>query len=163
MTKKIDELDKKLLALLARDGRMSSAQMARIVGAGERTVVNRVNKLIQSGAISIIGVINSTFFGYEVMADIFCEVESSKLDEVARSVAEFPEVRYVAVSFGDRDISIQVVTKSTAELHKFVTEKLVRIPGVERASTVVVPTVIKDIHEWLPEELDVAIAQSDDT
>ena len=129
MTKKIDELDKKLLALLARDGRMSSAEMARIVGAGERTVVNRVNKLIQSGAISIIGVIHGAFFGYEVMADIFCEVKSSMLNEVARSVAEFPEVRYVAVSFGDRDISIQVVTRSTADLHKFVTEKLVPIPG----------------------------------
>jgi hypothetical protein len=54
------------------------------------------------------------------------------------------------------------VTKSTGELHKFVTEKLARVPGVERTSTVVVPTVIKDIHEWLPEELGAAIDQSDD-
>ena len=47
-TQSLIEEIKQLLALLARDGRMSSAQMARIVGASERTVVNRVNKLIQS-------------------------------------------------------------------------------------------------------------------
>jgi hypothetical protein len=48
-------------------------------------------------------------------------------------------------------------------LHKFVTEGLAQILGVERTSTVVVPTVINEIHEWLPEELGGAIDQPDDT
>jgi Lrp/AsnC family transcriptional regulator for asnA, asnC and gidA len=149
----MDDLDKQLLSLLTKDGRMPSARLARIVGASERTVANRVNRLIRSGAISIIGVVNHEFFGYEVMADILCEAEPRSLDEIAAQVAEFPEVSYVAVSFGDRDISLQAVAKSTAQLYEFVTGKLARVPGIERTRTVIVPKVVKDFHEWLPEEI----------
>ena len=149
----MDDLDGRLLALLTEDGRMPSAQLARIVGASERTVANRVNRLISSGAISIVGVISYEFFGYEVMADILCEVEPRNLDLIARQVAEFPEVSYVAMSFGDRDLSIQAVAKSTAQLYEFVTEKLARVPGIERTRTVIVPKVVKDFHEWLPAEV----------
>lgn len=151
---KIDELDKKLLALLAKDGRISAAEMARLVDANERTVVNRVNNLIEQSYISIIGVIHGKPFGYTVMADIFCKADVANLDEVARKIAEFPEVRYAAISFGDQDISVQVMAKTTEELYHFVSDKLARIPGVERTSTVIVPKVIKEIHEWLPPEFD---------
>lgn len=151
---KIDELDKKLLILLAKEGRMTSAEMAKIVGAHERTVVNRVNNLIRSAIVSIIGVINHEHFGYRVTADIFCEVEVGNLDEISRKIAEFPEVRYVAIAFGERDISVQVVSKSTAELYEFVSNKLARLPGIKRTNTVIVPKVIKDIHEWLPPEFN---------
>jgi DNA-binding Lrp family transcriptional regulator len=158
---KIDDLDKKLLALLTKDGRMSSSQLARIVGASERTVVNRVNKLVQNDIISITGKIKRDYFGYDVMADIFCKVESTNLNEIARKIAEFPEVSYVAISFGEQDISLQVVAKSPAELYDFVTNRLLRLPGIERTNTVVVPTVVKDFNEWLPPELKMVRDQLD--
>lgn len=151
---KIDELDKSLLALLAKNGRISAAEMARLVDANERTVANRVNSLIEHGYISIIGVIHGKPFGYTVMADIFCKVEVTNLDEVARKIAEYPEVRYVAISFGDQDISVQVMARTTEELYRFVSEKLARLPGIERTNTVIVPRVVKDIHEWLPPDFD---------
>jgi Lrp/AsnC family transcriptional regulator for asnA, asnC and gidA len=154
---KIDELDKKILALLAKNGRISVAEMARLVDANERTVANRVNSLIEQGFISIVGVIHGKPFGYTVMADIFCKAEVANLDEVARKIAEYPEVRYVAISFGEQDISVQVLARTTEELYRFVSEKLACIPGIERTNTVIVPKVVKDIHEWLPSDIDLAI------
>jgi DNA-binding Lrp family transcriptional regulator len=150
---KIDELDKRILQLLVRDGRMSSAEIARSVDAPERTVNYRINTLIQRGVLSIVGHINRRFFGYEVMGDIFCNVEGADLEEVARQVARFPEVSYVTISFGSRDISLQVFSKSNTELYEFVTKKLLKIPGVTNTTTVIVPHVVKDVFQWFPPEL----------
>jgi Lrp/AsnC family transcriptional regulator for asnA, asnC and gidA len=151
---KLDDLDREILALLSIDVRMSNAQLARAVGAGERTVLNRVKKLISNGVVSTRGLISSEHFGYQVIADIFCEVETVKIVEIAKEIAEFSEVSYVAISFGNQDISVQVITKSTDELFDFVKDKISQIPGVIKTNTVIVPVVIKDFDEWLPPELE---------
>lgn len=151
---KIDELDLKLLALLSKNGRISSAEMARIVGVSERTVSNHVTNLIENGVVSIYGVVDRHFFGYDVVADIYCLVEDADMEEVAKEIGKFPEVSYVAISFGDRDVSVQVFCKSTEEVKDFVLKKLSRLPGIARTTTVILPTVIKEIHEWNPIELE---------
>lgn len=151
---KIDDLDRQLLALLAQNGRISSAELARNVGAGERTVANRVNNLIESGVINIIGVINEAYFGYEVTADIFCQVDGANLEEIARKIADLPETRYVSISFGEHNVSVQVVSKSPTALYDFVYGKLSKIPGINKVTTVIIPTILKDIEEWLPPELN---------
>lgn len=153
---KIDDLDKQILALLAKDGRMSSAELARHVEAGERTVANRVNSLIESGVVSIIGVINEEYFGYEVTADIFCQVDTANLEEIAHEIAALPEARYVAVSLGEHDISVQIVSKSLTDLYQFVSKKLSRISGVNKVTTIIIPAIIKDIQDWMPPGLNTA-------
>ena len=150
---KIDDLDRQLLSLMAQDGRMTSAEMARVVGANERKVAYRVNSLLQSGAISIRGIFNPEFFGYEVMADIYCQVELAKLDEVARKIAEFPEVQWVQAAFGDHDLAFQVLMKSSSELYKFVSTKLAGVSGIIKTTTTIASAVFKDIHEWIPPEV----------
>jgi len=150
---KIDELDLQLLNLLSHNGRISSAEMARVTGASERTVANRVTNLIESGVISIRGIVNRNFFGYEVVADIFCQVEAVDLEEVAKEISTFPEVSYVAIAFGELDISVQIYAKSTKDVQEFVVKKLLKVPGVVRTTTVIVPTVITDIYEWKPFEI----------
>lgn len=151
---KIDELDLKLLGLLSSDGRISSAEMARTLGVSERTVSNHVSSLIENGVISIVGFINRHCFGYDVVADIYCLIEGVDMEDMARDIARFPEVSYVAISFGDRDISVQVFAKSPQEVKDFVQKKLAPLPGIARTTTVILPTVIKEITEWRPIEVE---------
>jgi len=151
---KIDELDLKLMALLSKNGRISSAEMARIVGVSERTVSNHVTNLIENEVISIYGIVNRHFFGYDVVADIYCLIEDVDMEKTAKEIGKFPEVGYVAISFGDRDISVQVFAKSTEEVKDFVLKKLSRLPGIARTTTVILPTVIKEIYEWNPIEVE---------
>ncbi len=151
---KIDELDLKLLALLSKNGRISSAEMARIVSVSERTVSNHVTNLIENEVISVCGIVNRHFFGYDVVADVYCLVEDADMEEVAKEIGKFPEVSYVAISFGDRDISVQVFCKSTEEVKDFVLKKLSRLPGIGKTTTVILPTVIKEITEWKPVEVE---------
>jgi DNA-binding Lrp family transcriptional regulator len=153
---KMDNLDRKLLALMAGDGRIPSAEMARVVGEDKRKVTYRVNRLIEEGAISIFGVVNAELFGYGIMADVLLLVEPGELDEVANRLAEHPEVRYVQSAFGEADISAEVYARNTTELHSFVSEKLAEIPGISRIRTSVVSKIYKDLHKWLPPEVQEA-------
>jgi DNA-binding Lrp family transcriptional regulator len=128
--------------------------MGRILGVSERTVSKHVTNLIENDIISIQGFINRQFFGYDVVADIYCLIEDTDMEELAREIAKFPEVSYVAISFGDRDISVQVFAKSTEDVKDFVLKKLSRLPGIARTTTVILPTVIKEIYEWNPAEVE---------
>lgn len=150
----IDELDREILSLIARDSRMSGAEIARQIGANERTVVHRINNLIERRAVAFIANINHELFGYTVLADIFCEVEGKRAEEIAEQIAEFPEIRYVGISFGEKDLTLQAVTKTTQELYELVSKRIEGVPGVVRTTTVIVPKVVKDVHAWLPMELD---------
>jgi Lrp/AsnC family transcriptional regulator for asnA, asnC and gidA len=155
----LDELDKKILALMSRDGRISSAEIARTLGENERKVVYRVNSLLESRTISIFGVISPEIFGYEVIGDVYCQVQVGSLDSVAHKLGEFPEVRYVQSAFGEDDITFQVLAKNTEELHEFVAERLPTISGIVRTKTSIVAKVYKEIHQWLPPEVEICERQ----
>ena len=46
------------------------------------------------------------------------------------------------------DVSIQVVGKDTAEIYRFVTEVIGKMPGVRKTTTSIVPIVLKDVYQW---------------
>ena len=88
--------------------------------------------------------------GYEVMADIFIDVEPGHVREVAELVAELPQVTYVACAAGESDVSISLRVRSIKELFNFVNEKIGKIPGVRRTQSYILPLKIKDLDTWLP-------------
>lgn len=146
---KIDNIDKKIINLLMEDGRMPASEMTRRIGGiSERVVRYRIDRLIKEGYIQISAITNPKSLGYLVTADVFLEVESGAILEVANRAAEFDCVSYVACSIGERDISIQVVGHDTNEVYQFVTNVIGKIPGVRKTTTSIVPLVLKDVYQW---------------
>jgi len=146
---KIDALDKKISDLLLEDGRMSCAKIAaRIGGISERAVRYRINRLIENGIITVRGNVNAEGLGLTVCADVFIEVEPALVLEIARRLAQYEIVSYIAYSTGDTDISIQVFAHNNSELFNFVTEVIGKIPGVRKTHISFVPIKIKDDHVW---------------
>jgi Lrp/AsnC family transcriptional regulator for asnA, asnC and gidA len=129
---------------------MPSAEIGRRLGISPRTVNYRIENLIKRGIINVRAVVNPKVLGYDVLADVLIETEPGRLKEVARAIAEFSQVSYVAGATGDRDISIQIVAHSNEELFNFVTETLGNLPGVRRTQTHLLPLKFKDIDSWLP-------------
>ena len=143
---KINKTDVKIVNLLLEDGRMSASEIARqIDGISERVVRYRIDRMIEEGVISINAIVNPKAFGLETYADVWMEVESDKILEVANKLAEYENVTYVACSIGETDVSIQIVSKGTAEIYRFVTEVVRKIPGVRKTVTSIVPVVLKDV------------------
>ncbi len=153
MGRPIDELDLAIIRLLQQDSRMPSAEIARQLGVAERTVRARINRLVQDDVIRLVAVLNPAALGYEVVADIFLEVEPTRLEEVAARLVEMQEVSYVGLTTGERDISVQVFVPSIDALYRFITERLSTIPGVLGTTTYIVPRVLKWLHNWsLPDD-----------
>ena len=145
----IDNIDINIINLLMEDGRMPASEMARRIGSiSERMIRYRIDRIVKEGYIQISAITNPKTLGYKVTADVFLEVESNAIIEVAKKAAEYDCVSYVACSIGERDISIQIVGHDTNEVYQFVTEVLGRIPGVRKTTTSIVPLVLKDVYQW---------------
>jgi Lrp/AsnC family transcriptional regulator for asnA, asnC and gidA len=148
---KPDAVDWKIISFLNEDGRIPSAEIARRLGnVSDRTVTNRINTLIKHGIINIRAIVDPAKVGYEVMADVFLEVEPGKVREVAGQVAQYPQISYVACATGESDVSISLRVRNIEELFDFVTEKLGKIPGVRRTQSYLLPLKVKDFDTWLP-------------
>lgn len=149
MTIKLDQLDKEIIELLTRDGRMSCAEIARAIGTvSERSVRYRLEKLIAENIIRVTASPVPQALGYTIVADVYIEVESGQVLEIARKIATYENVAYVACSTGESDISIQIIAQNNRDLYEFVTDVVAKIPGVRKTTTSMVPFVVKNINQW---------------
>jgi Lrp/AsnC family transcriptional regulator for asnA, asnC and gidA len=153
---RFDHIDRQIVALLLRDGRMSCAAAARSIGRlSPRSMCYRIERLIRSRVIQVGAVVNPQAIGLDVIADVFLEVAPGQVREVAERFAALQEVSYVAGSIGNGDLSIQVCVRDSQELLRFVEEVVGPMPGVTRTRTVLVPWKLKDVYQWsIPPSFD---------
>jgi Lrp/AsnC family transcriptional regulator for asnA, asnC and gidA len=145
----IDRIDRQILAALVEDGRISSAEIARRVGAvSERAVRYRIDRLQRTGVMRVTAIVSPQALGFAVIGDILIDVAPGRLHDVAAQVVEFENVSYVAGSVGEGDLSIQVFARDAEELLRFVNEVLGKVPGVARTKVAIVPWKLKDVHQW---------------
>jgi Lrp/AsnC family transcriptional regulator for asnA, asnC and gidA len=149
MAIKLDQLDKEIIELLTKDGRMSCAEIARAIGTvSERSVRYRLEKLLAENIIRVTASPVPQALGYTIVADVSIEVESGQILEIARKIASYENVAYVACSTGEADISIQIIAQNNRELYEFVTDVVGKIPGVRKTTTSMVPFIVKNIDQW---------------
>lgn len=156
-----DKTDIKIVNMLLEDGRMSASEISRrMMDISERAVRYRIDRMINEGVIQISAVVSPEALGFTIKADVWLEVESDLIMEVAKKMAAFENVTYVACGIGQNDISIQVVAKDTAEVYHFVTEVVRKVPGVRKTTTSIVPIILKDVYQWrVPEKIAKEIAE----
>jgi Lrp/AsnC family transcriptional regulator for asnA, asnC and gidA len=146
----LDDTDQAIIKVLNENARAPSAQIARELNLSDRTVRNRINRLIKRKIIKPIAVVNPSAFGFLLAVDIFCELEMGSQEEAIEAISHMEEVSYLAYSTGEADISIQAIFKNSEEMHEFITLKLHRVPGIRRTRTVLVPRIVKETYEWVP-------------
>ena len=149
-----DKTDIKIVNILLEDGRIPASEIARRIGEiSERAVRYRIERMISEGVLQVSAIINPGAFGLTIKADVWIEVESDRIQAVAKKLTELENVTYVACSIGENDISIQLVAKDTSEIYHFVTDVIRKVPGVRKTTTSIVPIILKDIYQWrIPEK-----------
>jgi len=160
-----DKTDIKIVNILLEDGRMPASEIARRIGdISERAVRYRIERMVDAGIIQVSAVAKPQAFGLTTIADVWMEVESDRIMEVAKKMANFDNVSYVACGIGESDVSIQIVAKDTAEIYQFITEVVRKVPGVRKTTTSIVPLVIKDVYQWrVPERVVAEISETEKT
>lgn len=149
---KIDDLDLLIIRELKKNSRRSAAEIARKVGAGERTVLRRIEKLVNNKVITFSIVVNPLAFGYVAVVDIFLSIDSKRKKEILDELNESPEIFYIATGQDDDSISIQARFKNNEALFDYLYRKLPEIPGIIVKGFALIPKIIKTVDTWVPTE-----------
>jgi Lrp/AsnC family transcriptional regulator for asnA, asnC and gidA len=143
----IDDVAKRIIEELQRDGRRSYAALAKTVGLSEAAVRQRVQRLIDTGVMQVVAVTDPLQVGFTRQAMIGLRVEGD-LIQVADQLAEIDEVDYVVLTAGSFDILLEVVCEDDDHLLRLLSERIRRLPGVRDTETFVYLRLAKQSYSW---------------
>ncbi len=129
----LDDLDFDILRLLAKDGRMSFAEMGRTLGVPLGTVRNRFLRLKEREILHVIGWVDPRELGYQAPVNLLIRTQSKYTESVRQQVEILPEVEFLAKVTGEYDLVADIVCEDLEDLNEFLTHKLQPIEGVEDA------------------------------
>jgi Lrp/AsnC family transcriptional regulator for asnA, asnC and gidA len=149
----LDEVDRQIIAVLQRNGRVSNVEIARELGLAEATVRKRMERLLAKGAIRVVAVTNPDRLGYTTRVFIGIETNLGQVEMLAERLAAIPEICSVSIVTGTYDVMIEVVLPSSDNLLSFLLDQVAVLPGVKRTETCHVLKTIKRACEWvIPDE-----------
>ena len=146
----LDDVDNAIIELLRVDGRLPYRAIARELGLTETTVRARVKRLEESNTMRVVAVTDIEAAGYEMLLAIGVQVENRSPVEVARELAEIPEVFSVNVVVGTHDIEILMVAEDQEALAQLLSVRLANMPGVRRLTPALAVEVLKNQPDWVP-------------
>jgi DNA-binding Lrp family transcriptional regulator len=129
---KFDDLEKRLIIELQKNGRVSYARLAKLVGINVSTAKKRVERLLSTNTIMIRAARNPLEMGHFASAFISIDVDLSKIDDVCSRLVKNYYVGLIATTFGQFDILIIASYPSWEMLHHFINYELSRMDGVCR-------------------------------
>lgn len=146
----LDKTDHAIIDLLREDGRLPYRAIARELGLTETMVRGRVRRLEESNTMRVVAVTDIEAAGYEMLLAVGVQVESRPPVDVARELAEIPEVFSVNVVVGTHDIEILVVAKDQEALANLLSVQLAGIAGIRRLTPALAVDVLKNQPDWVP-------------
>lgn len=138
MTSPVDELDARLIRLLADEPRIGVLECARRLQVARGTVQSRLDKLSTRGVIRGYGPeVSPRALGFGVMAFVTLEIRQSRgHDPVAAHLATIPEVLEAHTITGTGDLLCRVVARSNTDLQRVI-DQVVADEGIVKASTII--------------------------
>ncbi|MDR9380178.1 MAG: Lrp/AsnC family transcriptional regulator [Natronomonas sp.] len=115
----MDDLDRRILAILRRDSRTPYTEIADRVGTSEGTVRNRVEQLLGSGVIERFTVATRTG-NVKAMIEIGVAVDVDT-GTMSERMADWTEVDFVWQVSGEEDVVVVVDTTDTGTLNDLIT------------------------------------------
>ncbi|MGW2288776.1 Lrp/AsnC family transcriptional regulator [Streptomyces phaeochromogenes] len=144
-------LDRQLVDVLKKDGRISYSDLGRIVGLSGDAVRVRLQHLIAQGKIQVVGSVSATVLGCSSFALAALKVDRSSR-EVARQIAKIPTVDFVACVAGQYDVLAQLACRDDEELLSNIDDRIRSIEGVVVQDVFTYLTIEKDLTGTDPEQ-----------
>ncbi|WP_317896514.1 Lrp/AsnC family transcriptional regulator [Pyrofollis japonicus] len=140
----LDDIDMRILKILARNSRTSIREIARELGLAVSTVHARLQRLISTGIIKKFTIIpDYDSLGYTISALMLLQVEGEKIIDAEKVLATEPNVIAVYDITGDYDVAVIARFRDVNDLDDFV-KRINRIPFVKRTVTSIILRVTKE-------------------
>jgi DNA-binding Lrp family transcriptional regulator len=147
----LDEMDKRILRALQRDGRMQNVELARKVGLSPSPCLRRVKLLEEAGVIRrYVAILDASKVG--VGMTMFTRVwltaqDAETIDHFTAAMKRLPEVMECYIMLGESDALLRVVVRDLDDYRRFQSTHLTRANGIQNVKTDLPSEVVKQSHE----------------
>lgn len=147
----IDDSDRKILAILQEEGRITLTELAHRVQLSVSACQRRLRHLERSEVVTgYRAVVDPAALGFAFEALVFVTMGREDRDTLLgfeAAVAGVPEVVEASRLFGDPDYLVRVRTRDLPAYQRLEDEVLSALPGVQRlTSTLVMKRVVAERH-----------------
>ncbi len=143
----LDEIDRRIIGLLQRDGRRPYGAIADDVGLSEAAVRRRVQRLRDTGVMQIVAITDPLQLGYSREALIGIRVHGD-VRLVADKIAAIEEANYVVMTAGSFDLIAELIAVNDDALVHLLNDSIRSIPGVTEVETFLYLKLAKQTYTW---------------
>ncbi len=144
---KIDATDRRILAALQRDARLSSAELAELVSLSASPCWRRVKRLEEIGLVrGYHASINTEMLGYAITAFVQVSLDqkdTTHMKAFEESITSFEQVIACHCISGVYDYQLTVLATDLAEFSEFARNNINGFPGVKDVCTSFVVKEVK--------------------
>lgn len=137
-----------LIRELQQDARVANLALAKKVGLTEGAVRRRIDHLVKSGTVRIVGVGDPERLGLHTHVVIGMRVEVGRIEALLDEFAQMREFSYVYQTTGQFDIMAVAFFRSNDQLRDFLTHTLAKIGGVIETQTFLIMKTAKRTFRW---------------
>ena len=139
MPVKLDQIDRRILRALQRDGRLQNVELARQVGLSPSPCLRRLRRLEKSGVIDrYAALLDASKVGLGLV--IFARVslvsqDAETVEQFTRAIKDLPHVVECHIMAGECDALLRVVAADLDDYRRFQSSHLTRINAVLSVKT----------------------------
>lgn len=135
----LDDIDRRIIAELTRDGRMSVTQVAENVHISRAHAYTRIARLTSEGVLSrFTAVVDPIKAGLKSSAYVTLKLKQDSWRELRDQLGAIPEVHHIALVGGDFDVILLVRAVDNIDLRRVIFDQLQSMPGVLDTQTFLV-------------------------
>ncbi|MFE0015119.1 Lrp/AsnC family transcriptional regulator [Mesorhizobium sp. NPDC059054] len=143
----LDDLDRRILAALQEDNRLSFAELAERVASSAASCMRRVRRLREEGVIlADIALVDPQAVGRSLTAVVNVELENERIDLIdafKREMRSAPEVTQCYMVTGDADFVIVVVVEDVTAFETFTKQRLYANPNIRKFRSMIMLDRVK--------------------
>jgi len=148
MSYTLNRIDKNIIRILQRDGRISYAQLAREVGLSTTPCIERVRRLEREGVIRGFSAnISPEAVGVGLVVYVQIRLNHTSGDifeEFKESAIRLDEIQECNLVSGNFDYLVKVRVKDMVAYREFLGDTLLKLPGVQESTSYVVMEQVKE-------------------
>jgi Lrp/AsnC family transcriptional regulator, repressor for azl operon len=147
---RLDDIDRRILRALQRDGRMQNAALAKEVGLSPSPCLRRVRLLEEAGVIErYVAVLDPAKVGLRL--SLFARVwltaqDAETIEHFMAAMRKLPQVVECYIMLGDSDALLRVIMADLDDYRRFQSTHLTRRNGIQNVKTDVPSQIVKQTH-----------------
>lgn len=143
----IDKLNKRILQLLQRDGRITYKDITKEMDRAESTVRERISFMEEQGIIEgYTAIIDKPRVGLNSSAIVYAKVPATSLDEVANKLKLVNGVLQIYHTSGDKNLVFFMTASDYDELNRIIKNKITPL-GIDDMKIAIIMQAVREIAE----------------